>query len=258
MVIKIKLTTLIILVAFIFVAVVGMIFLPGGKGKLMTAGKAVGLIQVVQAEEMYPMFLCPCCGEVLDPKKICCAMAQEMVDFIGALSQKNLTKNEAMLEFVKKYGLNSFVDKEQQKIFKEELVESAPADRPIIVLNQESYDLGDVSQAKGVIAVSFEIKNIGEKDLVINKMDSSCGCTSASIIFQGVEGPRFAMAGHGIVNPTDWQVAIPPNQTAELKIYYDPTVHPDLRGAVTREIRIFSNDPIDFEKKAIIELNQVD
>ncbi len=258
MIIKIKFTTLIILVIFIFVAVISAFLLPGARGQLMTAGKTVGLIQVVQAAEMYPMFLCPCCGKILDPKNICCPMAQEMITFIDALSQKGMTKNEAVLEFVKKYGLNSFADKEKQKEFQAELVKAAPSDRPIIVLNQESRDLGDVSQEKGIVSTLFEIKNGGKKDLIINKMDSSCGCTSASIIFQGVEGPRFAMAGHGIVNPTNWQVAIPSGQTAELKIYYDPTIHSDLRGAVTREINIFSNDPIDFEKKVIIELNQVD
>ena len=89
-------------------------------------------------------------------------------------------------------------------------------------------------------------------------MDTSCGCTSAAIVYQGKEGPRFAMAGHGIESPTDWQVVIPAGEKAQLKAYYDPNVHKDFRGAAVREIYIFSSDPIDFEKKVKVELNQVD
>ena len=66
------------------------------------------------------------------------------------------------------------------------------------------------------------------------------------------------MAGHGIESPLAWEVAIAPGESAQLKVYYDPSVHQDFRGPATREISIFSNDPIDFEKKATIELNQVD
>ena len=114
------------------------------------------------------------------------------------------------------------------------------------------------AKKKGTVAAFFMIKNEGKKDLVIERLDTSCGCTTASIVFQGKEGPRFAMVGHGIENPKDWKLSIPPGQSAQLKVYYDPNVHKDLRGAVIREIYIYSNDPIDFEKKVQIELNQVD
>lgn len=214
--------------------------------------------KVVTAEEIYPLFLCPCCGQPLDPKNICCEMAKERIDFISSLVGAQISEKQIILAYVKKYGLNSFVDKNKEEEFKKELIALAPADRPVISANPEVIDLGDVSQAKGETNALFEITNTGKTDLIINKLDTSCGCTSATIVFNNEEGPRFAMAGHGTDSPTDWSVAIPPGESAQLKVYYDPDVHKDFRGPAIREIYIYSNDPIDFEKEVSIELNQVD
>ncbi len=223
--------------------------------------RTVKMIEEVSAKDIYPLFECPCCGKSID--ECTCGMAQERKNYVDVLIEvgENISEDEVILAYVKKYGLNSFMDKEKQEEFREKLVKEAPADRPIISINPDSYDFEDVSQKKGTVTTIFEIKNEGKNDLIIDRLESSCGCTSASVIYRGEEGPVFSMPGHG--NGTneeigDWQVAIPPGETAQLKVYYDPNVHPDFRGAVTREVHVYSSDPIDFEKKATIELNQVD
>ena len=67
------------------------------------------------------------------------------------------------------------------------------------------------------------------------------------------------MPGHGENEEIkDWQITISPGKEAELKVYYDPNVHEEFRGSAIREISVFSNDPIDFQKSVSIELNQVD
>jgi hypothetical protein len=137
-------------------------------------------------------------------------------------------------------------------------VKQAPAERPIISITPQKYDFGKVSQKKGVVTTFFEIKNKGSKDLIIDRLETSCGCTSASIVWQGKEGPKFNMPGHGINEKIkDWKVIIPPGETAQLKVYYDPNFHKDFQGFAIREIYVYSNDPIDFQKKVQIELNQV-
>lgn len=219
---------------------------------------ASAIIQPISAKEVYPMFVCPCCGKPLDPKNICCGMAQERITFINGLTAGKMSKEEVVMAYVKKYGLDSFVDKNQAGEFKKELAANAPANRPIISVSPESIDLGDVSQAKGETNTLFEITNTGETDLTINKLDTSCGCTSAAIVFNSEEGPRFSMAGHGIESPMDWSVTIPSGEKAQLKVYYDPNVHEDFRGDAIREIYVYSNDPINFETRVKIELNQVD
>jgi len=212
----------------------------------------------VSAEELYPLFACPCCGQPLDKKNICCEQAQERINYIDSLVASKTPKEEIILAYVKKYGLNSFIDKAKAEEFKDELAKQAPQERSIITLSPVSFDFGKVSQKKGVVTTSFELKNEGKSDLVIERLDTSCGCTSASIVYKDIEGPRFAMAGHGTKNPTDWSLTIPAGEKAQLRVYYDPVVHKEFRGPATREISVFSNDPVDFEKKVLVELEQVD
>jgi hypothetical protein len=216
------------------------------------------LAEPVLAEEIYPLFFCPCCGNPLDKNNICCPMAKERIDYIDSLVAQNLSEKEIILAYVKKYGLNSFVDENKQKEFREKLIATAPAERPKIVITPETYDFGDVSQKGGNVFTYFELKNEGKKDLVIDRMDTSCGCTFVAIVSESQESPYFTMPGHGYENPKWDGAIIPAGQTAQLKVMYDPNVHQDFRGFAIREIYVYSNDPIDFEKKVQVELNQVD
>jgi len=128
---------------------------------------------------------------------------------------------------------------------------------PRITIEPLEYDFGDVSVSTGaVVKTVMKIKNEGGSDLVLNDMETSCGCTSAAVEKDGKEGPVFGMRMHG--NPTGWSVTLKPGETALLNVYYDPRVHPDLRGAVTRSIAIYSNDPKAPVKEVRIHVNQVD
>jgi len=207
-------------------------------------------------DEVYPLFMCPCCGKALDPDNPCCGLAKERIDYISALHDAGLSNDEVILTTVKKYGVDLLIDEEMKKGVKAELARRAPADRPVIEITPVYHDFGDVSLAGGKVKTVMTIKNTGGSDLVIKDMETSCGCTSASITKDGVEGPVFGMRMHG--NPTGWSVTLKPGETALLNVYYDPRVHPDLRGAVTRTISIYSNDPVDFKKDVRIEVNQVD
>lgn len=128
---------------------------------------------------------------------------------------------------------------------------------PIMEISPGFYGFGSVSVAEGAKSALLTITNKGDKALILNGMDTSCGCTSAAIVYKGVEGPKFGMAMHG-TNPTNWRQVIPSGETAQLKVYYDPTVHRDMRGSVTRSIFIFSNDPSNSKKEVRITAIQVD
>lgn len=212
----------------------------------------------VKAEDIYGLFVCACCGQPLNKDKICCGSAKERIEFIDSLEETGISKTDAIIKMVQKYGMDSLSDegKELEEEIRIELVERAPKDRPTISIEPDSYDFGEVSVKKGVVSTKMKIKNTGKSDLIINNLDSSCMCTSASINFNGIEGPVFGMSMHG--NPKDWLVSIPPEQEAELNIYYDPTMHPEIAGQhLVRIISIYSNDPIEFEKKVRIDIDQV-
>ena len=131
------------------------------------------------------------------------------------------------------------------------------ADAPILTLSQTSVNFGDVSQSLGTASKEVTITNTGKSNLIIDNMDTSCGCTSASLVYKNQESPEFSMAMHG-TNPNNFNLIIPPGEQAQLKIYYNPNVHKELRGAVIRSVYISSNDPINPKKEVRINVNQVD
>ena len=119
------------------------------------------------------------------------------------------------------------------------------------------YDFGSVSAKQGAVTTELPLANVGEEDLVISFLDSSCGCTSARVINNDKEGPIFGMSSHG-KSPRNWQTVIKPGEQAKLKIYYDPMVHPDFRGPATRVVSISTNAKTTPLKKIKISINQTD
>ncbi len=135
--------------------------------------------------------------------------------------------------------------------------EGKASSSPVISIEPKEYNFDDVSLRGGVVNTVMTIKNTGGSALVINDMETSCGCTSATVEKGGIEGPEFGMKGHG-PSPVGWSETLQPGETALLNIYYDPAVHPELRGAVTRAIALYSNDPTSPVKEVRIHVNQVD
>jgi hypothetical protein len=119
------------------------------------------------------------------------------------------------------------------------------------------HDFGTVPVSKGGVSVEVPLVNIGEENLVISFLDSSCGCTTARVINGENSGPVFGMSSHG-KSPRDWKTIIEPEKQAILKIYYDPSVHSDFRGPAIRVISITSNERLKPEKQVRIKVNQVD
>lgn len=214
-------------------------------------------VTTVEAKEIYPMFTCPCCGQPLNKEEPCCGAMTQMIDFIDQKITTGATKDKIILATAQEFGLERLTDPQDRLILREKLLANAPKNAPRISATQINKDLGTISQKNGTVTAEFTIKNEGKSDLVIDKLSSSCGCTSASLVYQGQESPRFYMAGHGYDEPdASWQAAVSPGDEATVKVYYDPTVHPDLTGPVTRTVSIHSNDPVDFETKLTITLDQ--
>ncbi len=211
----------------------------------------------VEAKEIYPMFTCPCCGQPLDKDNPCCGSMVQMIDFIDQKVKTGASKDEVILATAQEFGLERLTNESDRNALRDKLLANAPKDAPKITTTDVKRDLGVVSMKKGTVTTEFTIKNDGKSDLVIDKLASSCGCTSGSIIYEGEEGPRFYMPGHGHDAPdANWNVSVAPGKKAQVKVYYDPSVHPDLTGPVTREVTVHSNDPVDFEKKFTITLDQ--
>ena len=92
---------------------------------------------------------------------------------------------------------------------------------PSISFDRTIHDFGDVPKSNGIIQTSFTVQNVGNENLEIGELSTSCGCTTAEIS----------------------QGSIAPNEQATLTVYFDPDFHPEPTGEITRTIFIPTNDP---------------
>ena len=105
---------------------------------------------------------------------------------------------------------------------------------PIISLSPLKNDLGTVIYGN-VATYTIKATNLGDMDLIIRKISTSCGCTKAKI------------------EETDKVIA--PGKSADIAVSFDPAVHKDDTdiGEIVRVIYINSNDPKNPEVQS--ELN---
>jgi hypothetical protein len=127
-------------------------------------------------------------------------------------------------------------------------------DAPRLIAMSTEYDFGDVSLKKGIVKTAFLIKNTGKNPLEFFNITTSCGCTTAQVELTSGTSPTYTMPGHK--EPEIWRGKLAPGENAKLIVYYDPSVHKDLVGAVTREIYVTTNDPVTPEMKIRIKVNQ--
>lgn len=130
-----------------------------------------------------------------------------------------------------------------------------PSQGGILKIVRSVYDFGNVRIGQGEVSTEIPFVNIGDGDITIFYLETSCSCTSVSVITEGNEGPRFRMS-HSNKKLQDWRLIIKSEQQAKFKIYYDPAVHPKARGALQRTISIYSNDEGAPLQKITIRVNQ--
>jgi len=89
-------------------------FASNGSNKRNATGAAA--FEPFSGDEIYPMFLCPCCGEPLDKNNICCGMAKEMIEFIDARIAEGLSKEEVIIKTAEAYGINSVIESKRAEV----------------------------------------------------------------------------------------------------------------------------------------------
>lgn len=216
------------------------------------------LIQPASAHEIENDFLCPCCGE--EVADCTCDMAKERRSFIEAMIDKGEEELFIYAAYAKEYDLSEFRDDKLSSVIQNYLIDTAPQERPQIIISEDHKDLGELIQedyAQGDrLEMEFEVKNKGSKDLIINGIDSSCMCTKGQLINGEQISPELGM-DHSEKQPEEWNVTIKPGETATLKVFYDPNVHGELSGDISRTVTLESNDPINSKISVKFDLTQI-
>ena len=96
-------------------------------------------------------------------------------------------------------------------------------DRPDgrLVVSSSLVDFGDIDQSRGAVEATVEVSNAGGRTLEIYRLSTSCGCTTVQMD----------------------QSPLLPGDKRTLTIRFDPMVHPDESGPITRAVYMQSSDP---------------
>lgn len=109
-------------------------------------------------------------------------------------------------------------------------------DRPKLEASETDFNFGQMNLNE-IKTKEIQLKNNGLSSLILSDAATSCDCTFAQFVIDGVESPKFSMARN-----LKWRGEIKPGQTALLRIIYEPRIMP-AKGTVKREIIFKTNDP---------------
>lgn len=114
--------------------------------------------------------------------------------------------------------------------------QATDSDRPKLEISETDFNFGQMNLNETKTR-EIQLKNGGLSSLILSDAVTSCDCTFVQFVIDGVESPKFSMAR----NPK-WRGEIKPNQSALLRIVYEPRIMP-VKGAVKREVVFKTNDP---------------
>ena len=112
----------------------------------------------------------------------------------------------------------------------------------VLSAQESKFDFGTISMQNGKVEYDFKVKNEGEEPVAINKVYTSCMCTTAFFIDpDGKKYGGFGMPGHGL-SKTSSDIVVGPGQEATVKAVFDPAAHgPSGVGLVQRSVFLETN-----------------
>lgn len=106
-------------------------------------------------------------------------------------------------------------------------------------INPLEYNLGDISMAAGPVTKTYEIKNNGDTELKIDKIWTSCDCTTALLRIVDRVSPELGMH----TKLPLWSEKLAPGETGFLDLTFDPAFHGhEGVGQITRAAYISTSD----------------
>ncbi|MBI2607882.1 MAG: DUF1573 domain-containing protein [Candidatus Doudnabacteria bacterium] len=114
-------------------------------------------------------------------------------------------------------------------------------------VSEVSYDFGTVSMSDGDVVHEFTITNSQVEAIEIAKIYTSCMCTDAFFVQEGLRKGPYSMPGHGAIPKVE--EILEPGEKAIIEVVFDPTAHgPAGIGLIDRSVFV------ETEKGASVEL----
>ena len=123
----------------------------------------------------------------------------------------------------------------------------------MLTAEEMSFDFGSISMAAGEVRHSFPIKNTGTEPVTVNKMYTSCMCTTATLMIGDKKIGPYGMPGHAFVPKIN--EVINSGDEAIVEVVFDPAAHgPAGVGRIQRIVTIENNagQPLNLEFSALV------
>ncbi|MEK7610352.1 MAG: DUF1573 domain-containing protein [Patescibacteria group bacterium] len=123
----------------------------------------------------------------------------------------------------------------------------------LVVEENPDYNFGTISMAAGMVKHVFSIKNTSPTVVTINKMYTSCMCTTAELTVDGKKIGPYGMPGHGAIPKIDENLA--PGDEALIEVVFDPAAHgPAGVGRIQRVVTIENSTgrPVELGFSALV------
>ncbi|MEK7590147.1 MAG: DUF1573 domain-containing protein [Patescibacteria group bacterium] len=117
---------------------------------------------------------------------------------------------------------------------------------------ESNFDFGTISMRNGKVSYKFEIKNDGTEPLTINKIYTSCMCTTVTMTDStGKNYGIFGMPGHGGA-ASRTNVKLDAGKSLMAEAVFDPAAHGPSGVGLAQRTVYFETDSI---KSPTLELN---
>lgn len=112
----------------------------------------------------------------------------------------------------------------------------------MLVTGETAFDFKTIFMKNGNVSHTFEFKNEGTESITIEKVYTSCMCTTAFVTdASGTRYGKFGMPGHGGASPLT-SIEVKPGESAMLEAVFDPNAHgPSGVGFIERSIYLETN-----------------
>lgn len=113
----------------------------------------------------------------------------------------------------------------------------------VIAALENNFDFDTISMSAGKVSHRFEIQNNGAEPVRIEKVFTSCMCTTAFIADSaGNRYGEFGMPGHGHSSSPKTNIEVKPGETVFVDAVFDPAAHgPSGVGLAERSVYLETN-----------------
>jgi len=132
----------------------------------------------------------------------------------------------------------------------------SPYSASVLVSTETDFDFGTIPMYGGDVVHEFTAINDGTEPIVVGKVYTTCGCTTAILVdASGKEYGEFGMQGHGL--PSDTKVEVGPGEPLLVRAIFDPAAHgPSGVGLADRSVYVETNSAkspkLEFSFKALV------